>query len=251
MSLKVGSFTFLAESSQMDFTGKLMLSVLGNRLLDSAGMHAEKSGFGMAFLNEHHYTWVLSRLAIEWNDMPGQDGQYTVDTWIESVKSLFSKRNFMIKGADGHVMGYARSIWAMIDVDTRRPVNLLTLRDGIMAEYVDSEKDCPIDGPGKINVKAETPALTTEAQYTDIDINGHFNSIRYIERILNLVPIDEFKNKRMSRFEISYHSESFYGDKLDIYYDNNPETGLHLFEIRKHDSDDVVCKAKICFEARS
>ena len=49
MSLKVGSFTFWAESSQMDFTGKLMLSVLGNRLLDSAGMHAEKSGFGMAF----------------------------------------------------------------------------------------------------------------------------------------------------------------------------------------------------------
>ena len=48
-----------------DFSGKLTMSVLGNHLLNCAGFHAADRGFGIATLNENHYTWVLSRLAVE------------------------------------------------------------------------------------------------------------------------------------------------------------------------------------------
>ena len=41
------------------------MSVLGNHLLNCAGFHAADRGFGIATLNENHYTWVLSRLAVE------------------------------------------------------------------------------------------------------------------------------------------------------------------------------------------
>lgn len=67
---KVGTYRFVAEPFHCDFSGKLTMSVLGNHLLNCAGFHAADRGFGIATLNENHYTWVLSRLAVELENMP-------------------------------------------------------------------------------------------------------------------------------------------------------------------------------------
>ena len=67
---KVGTYRFVAEPFHVDFMERLTMGVLGNHLLNCAGFHAADRGFGIATLNENHYTWVLSRLAIELEDMP-------------------------------------------------------------------------------------------------------------------------------------------------------------------------------------
>ena len=66
---KIGTYKFVAEPFHVDFTGRLTMGVLGNHLLNCAGFHASERGFGIAEINENHYTWVLSRLAIELEDM--------------------------------------------------------------------------------------------------------------------------------------------------------------------------------------
>ena len=60
----------MAEPFHVDFNGRLTMGVLGNHLLNCAGFHANDRGFGIATLNEDNYTWVLSRLAIELDEMP-------------------------------------------------------------------------------------------------------------------------------------------------------------------------------------
>ena len=62
---KVGTYPFVVEPFHADFTGKLTMGILGNHLLNCAGFHAADRGFGIATLNEDHFTWVLSRLAVE------------------------------------------------------------------------------------------------------------------------------------------------------------------------------------------
>ncbi len=62
--------------------------VLGNHLLNCAGFHASERGFGIATLNEDNYTWVLSRLAIDLEEMPYQYEEFTVQTWVENVYRL-------------------------------------------------------------------------------------------------------------------------------------------------------------------
>lgn len=247
MSLNVGSYKFLAESSQMDFADRLMLNHLGNQLLNAAGIHAEECGFGMNFLNKNHYTWVLSRLALECSEYPTQNEWFYIDTWLENVMNFFSKRNFIIRNMNGKIIGYARSVWSMIDMSSRNPVNLANLGDGIIYDYLAAEQECPIDGPSKINIKAKTPVQSSSVQYTDVDINGHCNSMHYIERMLNLISIDLLKTRRIKRFEISYHSEALYGDLLDNYYELDISDNKHLFEIRKHLTNEVTCKAKFFF----
>ena len=72
---------------------RLTMGVLGNHLLNCAGFHAADRGFGIATLNENHYTWVLSRLAIELEDMPRAYESFSIQTWVENVYRLFTDRN--------------------------------------------------------------------------------------------------------------------------------------------------------------
>ena len=56
---KIGTYKFVAEPFHVDFTGRLTMGVLGNHLLNCAGFHASERGFGIAEINENHYTWML------------------------------------------------------------------------------------------------------------------------------------------------------------------------------------------------
>ena len=112
------------------------MGVLGNHLLNCAGFHASERGFGMATLNENHYTWVLSRLAIELDALPNQYEKFSIQTWVENVYRLFTDRNFALVNQEGKTIGYARSVWAMISMETRKPADLLTLHGGSIVDYV-------------------------------------------------------------------------------------------------------------------
>ena len=245
MKDKVGTYTFVAEPFHVDFTGKLFMGVLGNHLLNSAGFHATERGFGIAEMNESNYTWVLSRLAVEMMDMPSEYETFSVDTWIENVYRLFTDRNFTIYGKDGKVYGYARSVWAMINLDTRKPADLLALHGQELVDYIETDKICPIEKPGRIKVTQQMPLRTIEVYYNDIDINGHVNSIKYIEHILDLFPKQWFAEKKVARFEMAYVAESYYGDTLSFYRDE-VKTDEYDIEVKKN-AGDIVCRSKVIF----
>ena len=241
---KIGSYKFIAEPFHVDFNGRLTMGVLGNHLLNCAGFHASERGFGIATLNEDNYTWVLSRLAIDLEEMPYQYEEFTVQTWVENVYRLFTDRNFAIIDKDGKKIGYARSVWAMINLNTRKPADLLTLHGGSIVDYV-CDEPCPIEKPSRIKVATDQPCAKLTAKYSDIDINGHVNSIRYIEHILDLFPIDLYKSKRIQRFEMAYVAESYYGNELSFFEEEVSENEYHV-EIKKNGSE-VVCRAKVKF----
>lgn len=243
---KIGTYKFVAEPFHVDFSGKLTLGVLGNHLLNCAGFHATDRGFGMSALNEEDYTWVLSRLAIDMDDMPNRYEDFMIQTWVENVYRFFTDRNFAIINKDGVKIGFARSIWAMINMNTRKPADLLSMHGGNIVDYVCEGVECPIEKPGRIKVKTKEMAGTLIAKYSDIDINGHVNSIRYIEHILDLFPIEYYRTMRVRRFEIAYITESYYGDELR-FYKEEIGGGEFRVEVRKA-HDEVVCRGKVIFQ---
>lgn len=260
---KIETYRFAVEPFHVDFTGHLFLGVLGNHLLNAAGRHSHNRGWGIDQLNERHYTWVLSRLCIELEEMPAQYEHVEVETWVESVMKLFTERNFLIRNADnGRIYGYARSIWAMIDVETRQPSNLLELKDGDILRYVMTaeEKPCPIAKHARIRVNTVMPLRTISTFYSDVDINGHINSIKYIEHILDLFSQEQFGQHRIHRFEIAYKTESYQGDELALFCEAVPTVftdGMpteHHVEIRKHvghtekPTGETVVQAKIIWK---
>lgn len=242
---KIGTYQFVAEPFHVDFTGRLTMGVLGNHLLNCAGFHASERGFGIAEINENHYTWVLSRLAIELEDMPRQYEDFSINTWIENVYRLFTDRNFELQDKNGKTIGYARSVWAMISMETRKPADLISLHGNNLGQYV-SDRECPIDKPGRIKVSVDAPIEEYQTRYSDIDINGHVNSIKYIEHILDLFPMDTFKEKQVKRFEMAYVAESYYGDVLSFYLEEKSENEYDI-EVKKNNQE-VVVRSKVIFK---
>jgi acyl-ACP thioesterase len=84
------------------------------------------------------------------------------------------------------------------------------------------------------------------AKYSDLDINGHVNSIKYIEHILDIFPLDIYKKKALKRFEIAYVAESYYGDALSFYMEEKNENEFDV-EIKKNNQE-VVVRSKVIFK---
>lgn len=177
---KVGEFHFVTEPYLLDFRGRVTIPMIGNYLIHVASAHAAERGFGFNDMSERHTAWVLSRLAIEMIEYPAMSEPITLYTWVDEVGRLFTSRCFELVDAGGKTFGYARSIWAAIDVETRRP----TLLDvaGLSA-YV-TDRPCPIEKPEKIAaVEQDTEGFPYIIKYSDLDINGHLNSIKYMEHL--------------------------------------------------------------------
>ena len=237
---KIGTYQFVAEPFHVDFTGHLTIGVLGNHLLNVAGFHAHDRGFGIDHLNEENYTWVLSRLAIEMTDLPYQYEPFSIQTWVENVYRLFTDRNFAVLNKEGKPVAYARSVWAMINMETRKPIDLMAMHNGDITGYI-CDKDCPIEKPSRIKVTSKEPVAEMPVRYSDMDINGHVNSIRYMEHIL-----DTFKEKRLHRFEMAYVAETMAGDSLAYYVDKVDE-GHFDVEVKKNAAE-TVSRSKLLFK---
>ena len=245
---KIDIYPFYVEPFHVDLSGRIFMGILGNHLLNAAGNHSQRRGWGIGALNENRHTWVLSRLCIEMEEMPLRYEHAEVKTWVEGVMKLFTSRNFAILRPDGTPYGYARSIWSMIDMDTRKPCDLLSLYDGDIVNYVvePEENICPIAGHGRFRFRNAELVRTIDTYYSDIDINGHVNSIKYIEHILDLFSMDTFKEKSVRRFEMAYVAESYYGDTLSFYLEEKNENEFDI-EVKKNNQE-VVVRSKVIFE---
>ena len=161
---------------------------------------------------------------------------------MDEVGRLFTSRCFELVNAGGKTFGYARSIWAAIDVETRRP----TLLDvaGLSA-YV-TDRPCPIEKPGKIAaVEQDTEGFPYIIKYSDLDINGHLNSIKYMEHLLDLFDLDLFKTKDIKRFEIAYQSEGKYGMELMLH---KKEADSGKYDMAICNEGKAICRAAVTWK---
>lgn len=248
---KVGKYLFMAEPFHCDFSKRLFMGHLGNHMLNAADFHSTERGFGMTYLNPIHKTWVLSRLAIEMEEMPEQYDRFYVETWVESAMRYFTNRNFRVSGEDGRVYGYGRSVWAMIDTDTRQPQDIMAVRDGDISNWIETGKECPIEKGSRVKMADDAGFVRTiDTHYNDVDVNGHINSVKYIEHVLDLFSLEHYRENRIRRFEIAYVAESHYGDKLSFFREETAP-GEYCIRIAKNtgkgEKDVEVCRSKAVF----
>ena len=243
---KVGRYLFQVEPFHCDYGDRLFPGHLGNGMLNAADYHSKDRGYGVSELNKLHKTWVLSRFAIEIMEMPKAYDKVTAETWVESAKKFFTSRNFAVSSEDGgKVYAYGRSIWAMIDTDSRQPTDIYAVKEGLIEKYIETEKQCPIAPPSRVVMSHEIPmARQIVTYYNDVDINGHVNSVKYIDHVLDLFDLDYYRSHRLRRIDIAYVAESHAGDTLCLYKEEVAD-GEYCVRITKKAATEVevvICK---------
>ena len=249
---KVGRYEFMAEPFHCDFSGRLFMGHLGNHMLNAADFHSTDRGFGMKRLMEINRSWVLSRLAIEMVEMPEMYTKFKVETWVESAMRYFTSRNFRVVGEDGKVFGYGRSIWAMIDTENRQPTDIFAIDNGAINNWIVKDKECPIDKGGRVKMSDEAEFVRAiDTYYHDVDINGHINSVKYIEHVLDLWNQAWYREHPIKRFEIAYVAEAHQGDKLNFYREQTGENEycIRIVKTEPTTGEEIeTCRSKVIFK---
>ncbi|MDR0538162.1 MAG: acyl-[acyl-carrier-protein] thioesterase [Tannerellaceae bacterium] len=246
---KVGRYKFKAESYLCDFRGKATAALLGTFALRAATLHADERGFGYEQVSKDNIAWVLSRLAMEIYDYPFHDRTLTIETWIESISNISTQRCFHFIDEKGKTSGYARTIWAAINTTTRRPVDILGWRP-LLSDFIEGDKGFPLDKNIKIPAikESQNPTSCYAIRYSDIDINKHVNSIKYMEHTINLFDISMFKSQRINKIEMAYIVESSFDDTLQLYKQEISQSE-YLIEIKKDSTS--ICRSRIHWEAET
>lgn len=236
-------YSYHIDAQDIDFRRRVSLRSLTNKVLETAGRNADENGFGLLELQTSHYTWVLSRLVIDMERFPTEQDFLSVETWVEHVGTAFTTRNFRMTDIDGNVIGYAKSSWAVIDMETRRSVRLDSIPS--MQQFVVNES-VPLDDPLRIaDVQGEI-ANKFVVKYSDIDVNGHANSLNYVQWLSDCFSLDFYRSHYIRRFEINFLKEITYADSGEVILKmQGPED--YLFQIETKEKG-VACRARILFE---
>jgi len=240
------TYAFTVEPFSEDLTGCLSWGQLGNTLLRCAQLHAGRRGFGFGPMSRERLSWVFSRLIIDMERRPVRGEQFRVTTWASQIFRQFTTRLYEISDDAGNAYGHAYSVWALIDLDTRQPCDLTALPGGSFAEYLCPAPNFPIKGPGRIRVKVEKAETQRTVRYTDLDVNGHLNSIRSLEIVLDQFSKEHYENHPLRRIEMAYAKEAFFGERLGIFKEPKGN-GLYDLELRKENGEAAV-KAQACFQ---
>jgi acyl-ACP thioesterase len=108
------------------------------------------------------------------------------------------------------------------------------------------DKECPIDKGGRVKMDDNAELVRTiDTYYCDVDINGHINSVKYIEHVLDLWSIDWYREHQIKRFEIAYVAEAHQGNQLSFYKEQIAENE-YCVRICK-DGDVETCRSKVTF----
>lgn len=223
--------------------GRMPITLLINRLIEVATLHADELGIGYATLVRHHQTWVLSRVAVEMTRYPAVNEHYSVTTWVCSLNRLFSERDFEIADGDGHIIGYARTVWAVLDTDTRRAADISHME--WVRRHIPQGRECPVEKPMRLGPLKEFTASHYRFTYCDLDVNRHVNSSRYIELLLNQWSLDFHDHNRLTRFEIAYIREAHYDEEVEVRLASRPDGQAVLAELT-HDGS-PLCRSLLAF----
>ena len=231
------AYPFLVEPQEVDFSLRITLVALGGNILNIAGIDAHTKGFGVDALNKDNFSWVLSRIAFEFDYRPEEYVKYEIATWISDYGRMLSTRNFELTDQTGVCFGRVVSQWCMLDLSKRTAVDLRAVAES----HNDAIVECPspAEKPRKVPAPDAEPVLTHKVAYSDIDFNRHVNTMRYIEMMLDVLPIERFAEERPLRLDINFLKEARYGQTLSVALE---ERGSQtLVEIRS-DAGAALCR---------
>lgn len=209
------SKTYFLSAGDVNAEAEMSLPLLTSKIIDIATAHANSLGVGNPAMEPIGCGWVLSRLTIEMIRYPRVNEEFTLHTWVEGWNRHFSTRDFRIDDADGNVLGYARSIWMVMNTTTHENQGLGHL--SLESSEITPEEPCPIARQAKhIHLDTGDVSRKYKFQYSDLDFYRHVNTVRYISLLLNGYTLEEMDANMVERLELSFMHEGHYGSEVEI-----------------------------------
>jgi acyl-ACP thioesterase len=200
-----------------------------NLAQEAAGQHAVHLGFGYDDLIKTNTAWILSRMHIQFVDIPKWRDEVTLTTWHKGLDRLFYLRDFILTDAEGNPKVKATTSWLVLNLETRRLV-----RDPELMEDGTVNHEDVIETPAdKVQMPKDVePVLALEhvVAYSDVDMNAHANNAMYMQWAMDAVEYGLASSRSVKELTINFNHETKAGDKVMIYRaEVEKEDGIHVY----------------------
>lgn len=232
-------------SADTDFTKTLRPSSLVNMLIQIAWHHAEMLGFGMEFLHNNGFVWMLSRMHLKINNKPFWNSQLQLRTWPKGIHRLFYLRDFDVYDASNQLVARVTSEWLIIDIKARRP-KLHQPENNIFQENRDKHA---IDTlvPNLKSLSGNFEILNNEVFYSDIDLNNHLTTTRYVDWMMDTFDLDFLEKYICTDLVINFIREVPFGTKVTIKRFVLSPSENFLFEFHSIDEKQIYFRGQLQF----
>lgn len=212
--MAVYSSEYQVYTHDADAGGNASVGALCRYLQDIAAMHAERIGYGMQEMRERASLWVLSRLEIEIDRIPRWRERVKVETWPSGTDRLFALRDWVVYGEDGEPAARATSAWVVLSSERRTPERVESIAERIDA--VTSRRAIDHTAPKVSPFEGTDWSRGISAGYSDTDLNGHINNVRYIEWLLDTLPPELRRTHHLSKLAVNFVGEGRAGELMDL-----------------------------------
>jgi acyl-ACP thioesterase len=228
-------------SYDVDFRKRATAEAICRSFLEAAWNHAEQLGIGYVELAKQNQLWVLARLLVQVARYPEWGEQVTLTTWPRGTSGVFALRDFELLDAEGRRLAAGASSWLVLDAATHRPqrIDRFLLHIANQVTRMSMKRE-----PAKLQ-PPETSAvtLTTTVRYSDIDINQHVNSARYVGWLLDSYSPDFHRTHSLRTLEVNYVGETLWAETVSVYsHERSPLEFSHLI-VRLDGSE--LCRADL------
>ena len=226
--------------------GQASISSLFNILIEAAWAHAQVMDWGYDSLKSNNLFWVLSRMYFQVEKYPSWQDQITLNTWSAGTDGIYAYREYILENDKGEVILRASSAWLILDMETRKIFRLSEFRD-TFPKRIDANA---CRAPKRIKPDAHSETLNYyPVLFSELDINQHFNSVKYVERVLDDFGIDFLNTHEPAELEVNYLKEGQAGDWIAVTNTKLSESENLNCLVRQSDGADL-CVMRIIWRER-
>lgn len=165
-------------------------------------------------LDKYNLFWMLARMWYRLDRPLGWNETLTVRTWHRGGSGASCYRDFDLF-ADGKPVGEAVSVWVLADADTHR-----IARMSRVAEFqgTGGGELCKTRTLSRFRLPEGMAAAERRAMhYSDTDVNGHVNNVRYADFICDAIRMDRLGSAYyVSALQVDYLAECMAGETLTL-----------------------------------
>ena len=223
-------------SYQTDLHTQASITALYNYMLEAAWAHAQVMNWGYDDLKTNNMFWVLSRIYLEVEKYPSWQDEITLNTWSSGTDGVYAYREFILENGQGEVFLRCSTAWLILDIETKRIFKLRDYRDTF--PRLKGEVACR--HPKRIKPPEHYEDLTfLPVLFSDLDVNKHFNSVKYLERMLDDFGINFLISNEPATLEVNYLKEGIAGDFLAVDTQKRNERSFLSTIVRESDGADL------------
>ena len=204
------------DSRDLDLFGHCRPSAMLGWLQEAATQAACALHFSREeMLEKYNAFWMVSRIRYELKRPLLWDEPVHLKTWHRGDKAAMMYREFDLSVGDEPV-GRALSAWVLANQDTRKLMKLGDIRE---FQGTDGGSLRRKDLLRKLRVPDDlTFAGDRRMNYSDTDVNGHINNVRYADFACDALELERAgQGHFVSSLRVSYLAECKAGETISLY----------------------------------